>query len=40
MGGSQNNGEPFAMQELADALQGTKKIVLVKNLLTQIYLYG
>jgi hypothetical protein len=39
MGGSQNNGEPFAMQ-LADALQGTKKIVLVKNLLTQIYLYG
>jgi hypothetical protein len=39
MGGSQNNGEPFAMQELADALQGTKK-KLVKNLLTQIYLYG
>jgi hypothetical protein len=31
MGGSQNNGEPFAMQELADALQGTKKIVLVKT---------
>jgi hypothetical protein len=30
-GWSQNNGEPFAMQELADALQGTKKIVLVKN---------
>jgi chorismate mutase len=28
---SQNNGKPFAMQELADALQGTKKIVLVKT---------
>jgi chorismate mutase len=27
----QNNGEPFAMQELADALQGTKKIVLKKS---------
>jgi hypothetical protein len=29
MGGSQNNGEPFAMQELADALQELK--VLVKS---------
>jgi chorismate mutase len=31
MGGSQNNGEPFCNAKLADALQGTKKIVLVKN---------
>jgi chorismate mutase len=30
MGGSQNNGEPFAMQELADALQGTKKKLVKK----------
>jgi hypothetical protein len=38
MGGSQNNGEPFA-QELADALQELKN-VLVKNPVNQIYLYG
>jgi chorismate mutase len=37
--GARTTVNPFAMQELADALQG-KKIVLVKNLLTQIYLYG
>jgi chorismate mutase len=38
--GARTTVNPFAMQELADALQGTKKIVLVKTLLTQIYLYG
>jgi chorismate mutase len=29
--GARTTVNPFAMQELADALQGTKKIVLVKN---------
>jgi chorismate mutase len=29
--GARTTVNPFAMQELADALQGTKKIVLVKS---------
>jgi chorismate mutase len=36
--GARTTVKPFAMQELADALQGTK-IVLVKNLLTDLSLW-
>jgi chorismate mutase len=37
--GARTTVNPFAMQELADALQGTKKIVLVKILLTDLSLW-
>jgi chorismate mutase len=39
MGGARTTVNPFAMQELADALQGTKNCI-GKNPVNQIYLYG